>query len=362
MRRAIELAAKAYQQTDPNPMVGAVLVKADGRILSEGYHQAAGLPHAEVIALQPFSEVPADAVLVVTLEPCAHHGRTPPCTDLIIRKKVRQLVIGCVDPNPRVAGAGIRRLRAHGVQVQVGVCEEACRNLNRVFNKHIVSHLPYVTLKAAVSLDGKIAMPGGESRWITGELARQRGHQLRSQHQAIAVGSGTLNSDNPRLNDRVSPQPRQPVRVVFAGSSALDLQSWFVRENTGRRILLAGQETPPEVLARIKTAGVEVWVDEAPKPRIGWGLARLYQEGLCSLLLEGGATLTAAFLKEKMVDRICLFVSGKIIGRREAPTWSGELGHKVLADVSAVRFGEVESLGDDLLIHGYFQHSLIDRI
>jgi diaminohydroxyphosphoribosylaminopyrimidine deaminase / 5-amino-6-(5-phosphoribosylamino)uracil reductase len=352
MRRAIALALKAQYQTDPNPMVGAVLISAGGRVLAEGFHRAAGAPHAEVMALQPFTVVPPDAILVVTLEPCNHSGRTPPCTDLIIRKQVRHVVIGCLDPNPRVSGAGIERLRRHGIRVETGVCEEDCRAINPVFNKHIVTHLPYVTVKAAMSLDGRIALPSGESRWITGEAARRRGHQLRSQHQAIAVGSGTLRYDNPRLTDRVSALPRQPMRIVFAGKTAPAMDSDFVSNTDTSRFVLTGQQLSLEAEDRLRAAGVVVYRDDHPQPRIRWGLETLYDAGICSLLVEGGGMLTGAFLRDRLVDRLCLFIAGKVIGAQSAPGWSGELGLKTLAEAPVFRFDTIERLGDDLLITG----------
>ncbi|MCP4753459.1 MAG: bifunctional diaminohydroxyphosphoribosylaminopyrimidine deaminase/5-amino-6-(5-phosphoribosylamino)uracil reductase RibD [Proteobacteria bacterium] len=355
MRKAIQLALKAEFQTCPNPMVGSILVDADGRILSEGYHRKAGTPHAEVNALQWFAEVPEDATLFVTLEPCCHQGRTPPCTDLIIDRKVRNVVVGCRDPDPRVAGNGIRLLKENGITVTVGVCEGECRDINRVFNKHIVHHLPYITVKAAISLDGKIAMPSGESKWITGESARAEGHRLRSQHQAIAVGSQTLIKDDPKLTDRKTEEPRQPIRIVFSSDGKIPLDSSFVRVRDTRRIMMAGNGIEPSTLDRLQAEDIDVFVAESPKPGIKWSLDRMYREGICSLLLEGGAELIASFVKERMLDQVKIFLSGKIVGSADAPAWSGEIGIKALADVPRLDFGPVENLGEDLLITGYLR-------
>ena len=353
MGRAINQALKARYKTEPNPIVGAVLVDRDGRILSEGFHEKAGMPHAEVVALESYTEVPKDAVLFVTLEPCVFHGKTSPCTDLIIRKRVKNVVIGCQDPNPKVAGKGIDVLRNKGVNVICGVREQECTGINRVFNKHIVHHLPYVTIKAAASLDGKIAMPSGESKWITGETARAMGHQLRSRHQAMAVGSNTLNMDNPKLTDRISEFPRQPVRVVFSSDGGINDDSWFVKIGVPRRIMLSGSGIKPVRVARLTAKGIDVFISDSIRPGIRWGLDQLYKEGICSLLLEGGAELIASFIKEKMVDQLCLFLSGKIIGSANAPSWCGETGVRLLADVPGFLFDQVEKLGEDLFINGY---------
>ena len=210
MAKAIKLALKANNQTEPNPIVGSLLVDEHGKILTKGYHKKAGAPHAEVEALKQFITVPENSTLFITLEPCCHYGKTPPCTEMLLKKKVRNLVVGTLDPNPQVAGKGIEFLKNRGVKVVTGILENQCLEINRVFNKHIVHKIPFIAAKAAITLDGKIAMPSGESQWITGEKARAEGHLLRSQFQAIAIGNNTLKIDNPQLTDRVSKKPRQP--------------------------------------------------------------------------------------------------------------------------------------------------------
>lgn len=354
MQRAIQLALKADNKTEPNPIVGAVLVNEAGDVISEGYHQKAGMPHAEVVALQHASDIKQGDTLFVTLEPCSHFGKTPPCANLIIQKNIKHVVVGCQDPNPLVAGRGIRILREHGITVQVGVCETECQNINRVFNKHIVKQLPYVTIKSAISLDGKISMPSGESQWITGNTARERGHLLRSQHQAIAVGSQTLKTDNPTLTDRISENPRQPIRVVFSSNGIIQADSKFVQVEDTRRIILAGNRIGSQTLNEHEKNGITVHVADSITPTIEWGLRQLYAEGICSLLLEGGGKLIASFLKEKMVDQLYLFLSGKIIGGAGAPAWSGELGVESLKDVPQVNFSNIEKIGEDILITGFF--------
>lgn len=354
MQRAITLALQAQFKTEPNPVVGAVLTDSNGQVLSEGFHEKAGSPHAEVVALRHFETVPEDAILFVTLEPCSHQGKTPPCTDLILKKNVKTVVVGCQDPNPLVSGKGIAALRANGVFVMTGVCESACRNINRVFNKHIVSHLPYLTVKAAVSLDGKIAMASGESQWITGELSRDKGHELRSQHQAIAVGRQTLIHDNPRLTDRRSTKARQPIQIVYASRGDIPLDSFFVKNRQTRRILFAGNGIQPEIEKRLGAEGVEVFIGDRSRPTVLWSLERLYEIGVCSLLIEGGGELIASMIREKVADQLCLFLSGKIIGSASAISWTGELGIEKLADVPHLSFDHIEKLGDDLMLTCFF--------
>lgn len=354
MRRAIQMALKAQYQTEPNPVVGAILVDARGRILSEGFHEKAGMPHAEVVTLKPFETVPEDATLFVTLEPCNHHGKTPPCTDLILSKKVRHVVVGCQDPNPKVSGKGIEKLRANGVHITTGVCESECREINRVFNKHIVQKIPYVTIKAAFTLDGKIAMPSGESQWITGEMARAKGHSLRSQHQAIAVGRQTLVHDNPGLTDRASDNPRQPVRVVYASRGEIPADSQFLNDRQTRRIVIAGNSIVSDTEKRLVREGVEMLIGPEARPSITWGLKRLYESGICSVLVEGGGQLIASIIRENAADQLYLFLAGKIIGSSTAPSWTGELGFEKLTEVPRLSIHQVERVGDDLMLNCFF--------
>lgn len=353
MKLALGLASKARFQTDPNPMVGAVLVDRFGKVLAEGYHQKAGSPHAEVEALQSFDTVPEASILFVTLEPCNFFGKTPPCTELILKKGVRRVVVGTRDPNPRVSGDGIAFLRSRGVEVLEGICEKECRELNRVFNTHIVKERPFVTVKTAMSLDGKIAMASGESQWITGKKAREAGHLLRSQHQAIAIGSQTLITDNPRLTDRVSEVPRQPRRVVFSSSGKIPADSHFTLNADTERFLVTGNRIPAERRESLQKLGVTVVEDTHLRPEIDASLKTLYRFGICSLLVEGGAELVASFIREKQVDCFVFYVSGKIIGSQQAPAWSGDLGIERLADIPHLHFDRIQKIGEDLLIIAY---------
>lgn len=350
MKMAIKLAKKAQYQTEPNPVVGAVLVNESGQILADGFHEKAGSPHAEVMALRPYAKVPSDAILFVTLEPCNHSGKTPPCVDLILKKDVKTVVVGTKDPNPQVSGKGIHRLKSSGVKVIEGICRSQCQELNKVFNKHIVEKIPFVTVKAAITLDGKIAMPSGESQWITGESARRHGHQLRSQHQAMAVGSKTLIHDNPRLTNRVAKLPRQPHKVVFSSRGQLPMTTHFFQDRNTRRFVIAGNQIASGTVKQLESTGAEVLVADTARPTVIWALKTLYTYDICSLLLEGGSELIGAFIREKMVDQLYLFLAGKVIGRESAPSWCGETNLELLSQSPMFRFDRIEKLGDDLLL------------
>ncbi|OGH02025.1 MAG: riboflavin biosynthesis protein RibD [Candidatus Lambdaproteobacteria bacterium RIFOXYD1_FULL_56_27] len=350
MAKAITLAEKTLDQTEPNPAVGALLVSAAGELLGEGWHERAGAPHAEVKALEAFDQVPEGATLYVTLEPCNHQGRTPPCTQLLLQKKVRRLVVGCLDPNPKMQGQSLAYLKAQGLEVVSGVLAPACTSLNRVFNKHITTGLPYVTAKAAVTLDGKIATALGQSQWITGPEARAFGHRLRSQHQGILVGRKTLNQDNPRLTDRCSPHPRQPAQVVFASTGAFAYGLHFLDPQPQRRFVVVGNQAGKARLEALEAQGILVLVADQAVPDPKWALQQLYRQGLVSLLLEGGAGLWAGFLGQNLIDRICLFVAPKIMGQPAAPGFAGDLGALGLAQLPSFHFGPTRVLGSDLLL------------
>ena len=357
MRRALSLALEAQNQTLPNPMVGAVLVSGQGELLSQGWHKQAGGPHAEVEALEPFNQVPADATLYVTLEPCNHQGRTGPCTDLLLKKGVKQLKVGTLDPNPKMQGQSVAYLESQGVQVETGIFEGPCRAINRIFNKHITTGLPYVTAKAAVTLDGKIANAIGASKWITGPESRAFGHQLRSSYQAIAVGAETLRVDNPRLTDRQSPSPRQPDRVVFSGSGTFNTKlDFFVSEETRRFLFLGRTAQIPKVTGITCFQSKEPWFDPTE------ALKHLYQAGICSLLLEGGSGLLAGFLAADRVDQLAIFYTPNIMGQPRAPGFAGDLGPLGLDQLPSFYFGKTLRLGEDLMIEAFKRSEDVYRI
>jgi diaminohydroxyphosphoribosylaminopyrimidine deaminase/5-amino-6-(5-phosphoribosylamino)uracil reductase len=259
MQRAIELATQARGRTSPNPMVGAVIVK-DGKIIGEGYHKKAGTPHAEIHALAAAGNEARGATLYVSLEPCCHHGRTPPCTEAIINSGIKRVVIAALDPNPKVAGGGLQRLKEAGIDAEFGLMQEAAMELNAVFFKYIQRALPYVALKTAMTLDGKIAAGSGDSRWITGPEARQHVHQLRNIYDAIMVGIGTVLADNPRLNTRLQEgQGRDPVRVIIDNQLDLPVNSIIAQSSREQpSLVFCGKEIDEHKASELSRLGVEI--------------------------------------------------------------------------------------------------------
>jgi diaminohydroxyphosphoribosylaminopyrimidine deaminase/5-amino-6-(5-phosphoribosylamino)uracil reductase len=310
LERALELAERGRGTTHPNPVVGAVVV-ARGEVVGEGWHEWAGGPHAEVVALEAAGEEARGATLYVTLEPCAHHGRTPPCVDAIIAAGVARVVAGARDPNPKTDGQGLARLRAAGVDVELaeGDLGLRARRQNEAWRTWIAERRPFVTYKAAVTLDGRVTVPG--SRWVTGEESRQRVHELRAASDAVAVGMGTVRADAPRLDARDVGAERQPRRLAF------------------------GRGPIPEGAALELVAGP-----------LGEELERLAGEGVQSLLLEGGPTLATAFLRARLVDKVLLFVAPTISG--SGPRWVGELEAPL-----GVEGLVPEPVGEDVLLTGY---------
>ncbi len=340
MRRCLELAAQAQGRTAPNPMVGAVVVR-DGRTLAEGWHRAPGLAHAEVDALSALPQGAAGATMYVNLEPCCHHGRTPPCTDAILASGITRVVVGMVDPDPRVSGQGIRILRDAGVDVTVDVERDACRALNLGFVRAQEAGRAAVILKAALTLDGRIAAADGESRWITGPQARARGHQLRDRCDAILVGSGTLLADDPSLNTRLPEGGRDALPVV------LDSR---LRCPADARVLTAGRR-PLFFAAEDAPARPELDVEVVRVPSGPGGLAletvlhELSRRGLQTVLVEGGGTVHRSLLDAGLVDRLHLFVAPKVLAG--GPGWVGGQPYR-LQDAPAFSLVATERCGDDL--------------
>lgn len=353
MRRALDLARRGEGRTRPNPAVGALVVD-DGLVVGEGFHPRAGEPHAEIFALRAAGPRAVGAELYVTLEPCCHTGRTPPCTRAILAAGIRRVVVGTLDPNPLVAGRGCEELRRAGVEVVTGVCEADCRYLIAPFAKHVRSGLPHVTLKAALTLDGQIATATGQSQWITGPASRERAHRLRDRSDAILVGIETVLADNPRLTTRLAAGGGEdPLRVVLDSRLRTPPQAAVLQPNPAGATLIATTDAAPLAAEEaLRARGAEV-------VRCGAGaqvdLARLLkllgERGVQSLLLEGGGRLNHAFWQAGLVDRVVFFL---------APLLLGGVGRPVLAGAGspalelATRLGDVrvERVGDDILIEG----------
>ena len=354
LRRAVELAAWARGHTSPNPMVGAVVVK-DGRRIGEGFHAAAGDPHAERVALEACEEDPAGATLYVSLEPCCHTGRTPPCTEAIVEAGISRVVIASDDPTGKASGRGLGILRDEGVRVELvdGEVSAAARLLNQPFRKHARTGRPHVVLKWAMTLDGKVATRQGDSRWISGEASRARAHRWRAESDAVAVGIGTALADDPQLTARVEGVRRQPRRVVFDSEARLPLQG---------RLVASAQDVPVTVVCTraasrtatdaLRLAGVEVIVasGENEAARVRSGLDELGAGDVQSLLLEGGPHLAGAFLEAGEVDEARVFVAPLIAGGRGARTAVEGEGVERIGAAARAEATEVERIEDDVLI------------
>ncbi len=356
MQQALDLAREGLGFVSPNPLVGCVIVK-DGEIVGRGYHQRFGGPHAEVHALQEAGPRVHGAVLYVNLEPCSHTGKTPPCADAVIGAGVRRVVVALRDPNPLVAGRGLSRLEGAGIAVTVGVCEAEARKLNEAFCKYILTRCPFVTLKSAITLDGKIATRTGASQWITGELARQEGHRLRHAADAILVGVGTVVQDDPQLTTRLPDrQGVNPLRVIVDSTLRLPLQAQVTDVAADRRTLVVTTARAPEVQCeRLRTRGVEVVCLPAyddGRVDLEALLRYLGECGIASVLVEGGATLSASLLRQRLVDKVLFFVAPKIIGS-DGISAVGTCGVETMEQVISLRDMVGQRLGQDFLLEAY---------
>lgn len=354
MELALELAARARGRTSPNPMVGAVVVR-DGAIIGRGFHPRAGEPHAEIFALTAAGENARGATMYVSLEPCCHRGRTGPCTEALIRAGVHRVVVAMRDPNPEVGGKGIARLRAAGIEVAEGVLEQKARRLNEVFVKYMTRRLPFVVLKAAVSLDGKIAAHTGDSRWITGVEARAYGHRLRDTYDAILVGAGTVRKDDPSLTTRLPGGGRDPVRVVLDSRGTMPPGAKMLRQHSGADTIVAVTAQAGESARRaLREVGALV-IEAGPGPRVDLPLLmrELARREITSILVEGGGEVHASFIKEGLPDKLVWFIAPKIIGGRAAPGPVGGTGISRMAEAPLLVETTVRQLGRDFCIEGY---------
>jgi diaminohydroxyphosphoribosylaminopyrimidine deaminase/5-amino-6-(5-phosphoribosylamino)uracil reductase len=348
MTLALDLAEKGRGCTSPNPMVGAVVVR-DGVIVGRGYHRRAGEDHAEVIALRAAGERAAGATLYVTMEPCCHQGKTPPCTDAVIRSGVRQVVAAMTDPNPKVCGGGFACLNHSGRECITGVLEERARKLNEAYIKYITSGIPFVTLKLAITLDGRIAARDGSSRWITGPEARKRTHLLRSWSDAVMVGSGTVLADDPQLTVRDA-EGRDPLRIVLDSRLRVPPDARVFSDN--RVIVVTADSSDPNTIAERERRGIEVWkIGSGDRIPISETLTRLGSRQITSILCEGGGTLASSLIREKQADKLMLFIAPKLLGN--GIDAFGDIGVSSIGESLILRGMETETMGDDLLVTGY---------
>jgi len=351
MSRAITLAARAQGRTSPNPMVGAVLVKRN-RIVAEDYHRRAGTPHAEALVLSRAAANAAASTLYVSLEPCCHTDkRTPPCTKSIIRAGVRRVVIAMNDPNPKVSGKGIRELRQAGITVVSGILEDRAARLNESYVKYITTGKPFVTLKVAMTLDGKIATPAGQSKWITGEKARLAVHRLRSRVDAVLTAIGTVKADDPELTARIR-GGRNPGRVVIDPGLEIPLHSRLLRVPPDT-ILAAMKGADEAKKSALTSMGVSIIEFDGEIIDLDDLARRLGEMGITSLMIEGGSSLNSRALDSGIVDKVIFFVAPMLIGGRESYPAVGGKTFRRLEEAYALRDVKVRRLGPDIYVEGY---------
>lgn len=356
MWMALDLARQGFGKTNPNPMVGAVLVK-DGEVVGTGYHEKAGQQHAEIVALREAGEKARGSVLYINLEPCSHHGRTPPCVDAIIEAGVRKVVISTIDPNPLVGGEGVRKLRQAGIKVKTGVLEDKARRLNEVFLKYITTKKPFIAVKAALTLDGKIASSSGESKWITGEGSRKLVHRLRSTSDGIMVGINTVLKDDPRLTARIEGEEvSNPVRIIVDSKGRIPLDSKVVKTASEVKTLLATTELADEThLEELSGEGVEVIRLPNKEGRVDLEalMHELGRREISVVLVEGGGSLNYSLLENHLVDKIYFFMAPLLLGGKDAPTPLEGAGADALEHCWSVKDLEIKQVEGDLLVTGY---------
>jgi diaminohydroxyphosphoribosylaminopyrimidine deaminase/5-amino-6-(5-phosphoribosylamino)uracil reductase len=349
MQRCLSLAKRATGRTSPNPLVGAVIVK-DGEIVGEGFHPRAGEPHAEVFALKAAGDRARAATIYVSLEPCNHYGRTPPCSEALIAAGVAKVVVGMVDPNPLVAGGGIARLRAAGIEVVTGVEEVACQKLNEGFVHRILYKRPLGILKYAMTLDGKIATSTGHSAWVTNQDARTEVHQLRAASDAVIVGGNTVRQDNPYLTSHEE-GANNPLRVVMSRSLRLPENAHLWQTTEAPTLVLTEVDANPDVKELLRKQGVEVLELTPLTP--DKVMAYLYERGFCNVLWECGGILAANAIAQGAVQKILAFIAPKIIGGNNAPTPVGDLGFTIMTEALPLERVTWRVVGSDCLVEGY---------
>lgn len=358
MKRALELAEKGIGYTNPNPLVGAVIVK-DGKIIGEGYHQVYGSHHAEVNAFKNATEDVKGATMYVTLEPCSHYGKTPPCANAIVEKGIKKVIVGLVDPNPEVSGRGVKILRDNGIEVITGVLEEEGRKLNEIFLKYITTRLPFCIMKTAMTLDGKIAAYTGDSKWITGEASRKYVHQLRHRAASIMVGIGTILADDPMLTTRFDAgEGSDPIRIIVDSSARIPLEAKVLNlKSRARTIIATTEKADKDKIEALKEKDAEVIITPLKNEKVDLSflMKALGERKIDSILLEGGSELNYAALEEGIVDKINAFIAPKIIGGSTAKTPVGGEGKAYMKDAILLKEIDIQRFGDDIMVEGYIR-------
>jgi len=352
MRRALKLAKKGEGRASPNPMVGALIVK-DGMVIGAGYHACCGENHAEINAIAGTVESIAGADFYITLEPCTHYGRTPPCVDAVIRSKPGRVIIGALDPNPLVAGRGIALLQRHGIETTVGVLEAECRRLNEKFFKFMITGLPFITVKYAQTLDGRIATATGHSRWISSPESRRYTHRLRSAHDAILVGSGTVMLDDPELTVRLV-KGRNPLRIVLDSRLRIPLESRILQnQDQARTVIVSTKMAPKSNLKRLEEMGIELlFTNVTNKGKIDLPdlIMKLGKKGISSVLIEGGSSVITSVLREELADKLVVITAPKIVGNGIEGV--GDLGITNMDQALTLFPIKFKKIGADFLFEG----------
>jgi diaminohydroxyphosphoribosylaminopyrimidine deaminase/5-amino-6-(5-phosphoribosylamino)uracil reductase len=352
MKLAIQNAMSMKGQTNPNPLVGSVIVN-ENRIVGLGAHMKAGEPHAEIHALNMAGDKAKGGTIYVTLEPCSHHGRTGPCAEAIVRAGISKVVVAALDPNPIVSGRGIKILRDAGIEVTIGVCEEESKAMNEVFNKYIVDRVPFVTLKSATTLDGKISAYTSDSRWITSEEARMDVHQLRHENGAILVGVNTVIKDDPELTTRI-PNGRHPVRVILDSTLRTPLNSKVVTDKKAETWIFTSKKYNETIRHQLENNGVSVFVTNGEeKVDLNHTLKILGERFISSLIVEGGGEVNAAFLEKKLVDKVIIYIAPKLIGGKISPTFFEGTGIEKMSEAISLENLNITKLGPDYKFTGY---------
>lgn len=353
MQLALELARGCKGQTSPNPTVGAVIVK-NGRVIGTGCHLKAGEAHAEVHALRTAGKEARGSTVYVTLEPCSHTGKTPPCADALVQAGVKRVVVATLDPNPLVAGRGIKRLQEAGIEVETGLFESESRLINEDFNKFIVSGLPFVTIKTAMTLDGKIATVTGHSRWVTGEEARREVHQLRHQHDAILVGVDTVIQDNPRLTTRLPQGGKNPIRIILDSRLRVPEEAHVIVDREAPTWIFTTDHADKNKKRLLEQKSIRV-ISTGSKPQVDLLrlMQQLGQDQITSVLVEGGAKVNQSFLRERLVDKVIAYIAPKLIGGEGAPTPFGGDGISMMDEAVLLDGITVDQVGRDIRITGY---------
>ena len=354
MQQALQIAAYAAGRTSPNPLVGAVIVK-DGRVVGQGWHRKAGTEHAEIHALRQAGELAAGATIYVTLEPCSHYGRTGPCSKALIDAGIQRVVIAMLDPNPLVAGKGVAMLKAAGIEVETGLLQAQAERLNEVFLKWIMTKMPFVVMKTAMTLDGKIATAAGNSKWISNEVSRRRVHELRDVYDGILVGIGTVLADDPALTTRLASQSgKNPLRIVVDSRARTPLTAKVVTDGQAETLIAVTAAAEAAKVEALRQAGVEVLVvNDGQQVDLKQLFCRLGERGICSIFVEGGALINYSLLKAGLIDKVYSFIAPKMVGGSSAPGPVGGDGVETLDQAFLLEDVETELLAGDILVSGY---------